>query len=298
MSGLLNILPRYLPRYGMAPKWAEAIRPLVLLLTAINLFVTWIFGASVEDQGEAYATGVMVLMCSSAAAVVIDERRKGAATGVQRIPWGYIGAFLVFFYTTVAIIVEKPDGIKIAGAFIVAIVVASFISRFRRSTELRFDEFRFRNDESRVLWETLKYLDFPVLVPHRPGQHTIEEKDERIRRVHRLGADVPVVFVETSLGDVSEFTQSPTIDVVREGDRFIIRVDQCVSVAHAIAAVALELAKTGDPPEVHFGWSERSPLSASIDFVLFGEGNVPYMVRELIRRAEPNSKRRPRVVIG
>lgn len=298
MSGLLNIMPRYLPRYGMAPKWAEAVRPLVVLLTGINLLVTWIFDASVEDQGEAYATGVMVLMCASAAAVVIDIRGKGAESGQRRMPWGYLLALAIFLYTTVAIIIEKPDGIKIAGAFIVAIVVASFISRFWRSTELRFEQFRFADDESRVLWETLKYLDFPVLVPHRPGRHTIEEKDESIRRVHRLGDEVPVVFVETSLGDTSEFTQSPSIAVIREGDRFIIRLTQCVSIAHAIAAVALELAQDGTPPEVHFGWSEKSPLAASINFVLFGEGNVPYMVRELIRRAEPNSKRRPRIVIG
>ena len=76
MSGLLNLVPRYLPRYGMAPRWAEAVRALVILFTGINLVVTWIFGASVIAQGGAYATGVMVLMSSAAVAVVIDQWRK------------------------------------------------------------------------------------------------------------------------------------------------------------------------------------------------------------------------------
>lgn len=298
MSGLLNLLPRYLPRYGMAPRWAEAIRPLAVLLTGVNLIVTVIFNASVEAQGEAYATGVLVLMSSGALAVVIDKWQKSKLAGRPKIPWPYLIALAIFLYTTCAIVIEKPDGIRIAGAFIIAVVVGSGVSRVMRSTEMRFDRFEFVDNESRVLWDTLKYLDFPVLVPHRPGRHTVPQKETSIRRAHRLGDEVPIVFVETSLGDPSEFTQRPLIAVIQEQDRFIVRLTNCVSIAHTIALVALELAANGTPPEIHFGWSERSPMTASLDFVLFGEGNVPWMVRELIRRAEPDSKRRPRVIIG
>jgi hypothetical protein len=298
MSGLLNLVPRYLPRYGMAPKWAEAVRVLVVVFTVINLVVTWIFGASVVAQAGAYATGVMVLMTSAGVAVLIDEWRKRAGTWWQRIHAGYLIATIVFFYTMVAIIIEKPEGIKIASAFVVSIVAFSIISRTRRSTELRFEKFDFVDDHSRFLWDALRHLEFPVLVPHRPGHHTIVEKDEKIRRVHRLGKNVPVVFVEATVGDPSEFHHNPMIEVTEEEGRFLLRLTRCASVAHAVATVALELSKTGKPPEIHFGWSGESPLSANLSFLLFGEGNVPWLVRELILRAEPDPAKQPRVIIG
>jgi hypothetical protein len=231
-------------------------------------------------------------------AVVIDQWRKRSEGDGSRIHWGYLAATLIFLYTTVAIIIEKPDGIKIAGAFIASIVVFSMFSRTRRSTELRFEKFDFLDEHSRFLWDALRHLEFPVLVPHRPGHHTIIEKDEKIRRVHRLGPKVPVVFVEATIGDPSEFRHHPMIEVTEEEGRFVLRITRSASVAHAIATVALELSKTGKPPEIHFGWSDESPLVANIGFVLFGEGNVPWLVRELIQRAEPDPEKRPRVIIG
>jgi hypothetical protein len=113
-----------------------------------------------------------------------------------------------------------------------------------------------------------------------------------------LTDDVPIVFVEAHLGDPSDFDHQPLIAVERKGERFVIRADACASIPHALAAIALELSQVGKPPEIHFGWSDESPLRTNAGFVLFGEGNVPWMVRELIRRAEPRADRRPQVIIG
>jgi hypothetical protein len=308
MSGLLNLVPRYLPRYGMAPRWAEASGPLVILLTLINWLVTWLFEASVKAQGGAYATGVMVLMTSAAIAVIIDKWNHRSGHWLVRMPWHFVLIAILFLYTTTMIVrhVEPnlvtgenfPRGITIAGFFITIIITLSIISRTIRSTELRFAGFDFKNPESRFLWDSMKHIEFPVLVPHRPGGHGLLEKEATIRWRHRLPPETPIVFIEAELGDASDFLQKPVMEILEQDGRFILRVQHCASVSHVIAVIALELSKVGSPPEVHFGWSDESPLRTNLDFLLFGQGNVPWMVRELVKDGQPDASRQPRVVIG
>jgi hypothetical protein len=88
------------------------------------------------------------------------------------------------------------------------------------------------------------------------------------------------------------------MEIKQEEGRFIIKVSRCASIAHAIATIALELSRFGTPPEIHFGWSDESELAATAGFFLFGEGNVPWRVRDLIRKAEPDPSKHPRVIIG
>ena len=200
MAGLLNLVPQYLPRYGMAPEWARAVRPLVILFALINLLVTWIFDADVGAEGGAYATGVLVLMSSACTATVIDHWRDATGAWYRRLSWRYLAITCIFYYTTAANMIERPDGIKIASWFIIAIVLSSFWSRLQRSSELRFKAFEFADLHSKFLWDSLKHLEFPVLVPHRPGRRGLDVKEASIRERHRLGNDVPIVFVEASLG--------------------------------------------------------------------------------------------------
>jgi hypothetical protein len=298
MAGLLNLVPKYLPRYGMAPEWARAIRPLVLLLTAINLLVTFIFNADVTAQGGAYATGVLMLMTSAAVATLIEKWRtqQGSFGGKLSLPFLVIA--IVFVYTTIAIVWEKPVGMVISLCFIGTILVTSFVSRILRSRELRFAGFKLKDHSSKFLWDTIRHLELTILVPHRPGRRSLSDKEMAIRKEHRLPKELMIVFVEVELSDASEFVNEPIIQIRQEEDRFILKITGAASIAHTLAAVSLEMAKVGSPPEIHFGWTEETPVSGTLGFLLFGEGNVPWMVRELLRNAEPDESKRPRIIIA
>jgi hypothetical protein len=304
MAGLLNMVPRYLPRYGMAPEWAAAYRPLVVAFTVINLLVTWAFRADVSAQGGAYATGVLVLMTSAAVATLVDVSQRRPVTGAGRfakrsgIAYFFV-VCLVFLYTTIANMIERPDGIIIASIFIACVLAMSLVSRFWRAEELRLKEFRFADDAARMLWTDI-CLDgtFQVLVPHRPGQRSLAEKEAEIRRKHRIPQGVPIVFLEVHYGDTSEFENAPIIGVRQEGDYFVITAHDCVSVSHTIAQLAMDMTKNGSPLDIVFGWSKGHRLKLALDFLLFGRGDVPNRVVDLLDAAIADPDKRPTVIVG
>jgi hypothetical protein len=304
MAGLLNMVPRYLPRYGMAPEWAAAYRPLVIAFTVINLLVTLAFRADVSAQGGAYATGVLVLMTSACLASLAHEVHRVPADDAglrsrRRSIVGFTIIALVFIYTTIANIYERPDGIIIASIFIGCVLAISILSRIWRSQELRLKEFRFADEADRMLWTDICAEGaFRVLVPHRPGHRSLDEKEAEIRRRHRLPADVPLVFLEVHYGDTSDFHNAPIISAKQEGERFVIVARDVASVSHTVAQIAIEMSKAGAPLDIVFGWSQGSSLKLALEFLLFGQGDIPNVVFDLLEKAVPDPARRPTVLVG
>lgn len=292
MTALSVLLPRYLLRFGMELRWADRWGVLLMAFAAINLLVTLYFKASVDAQRGAYTTSVLVLMTAAALVVVADRRRRFGQSPYFIFVAGTLLAI------TLGVAVVSWSSILIASLFILAILAMSVLSRAMRVDELRTIGFEFKDEESKFLWDSLRLADFPILVPHRPGKHERDLKEAQIRRDHQLAREVDVVFLEIHVDDPSNFFQNLLVEVIGEEYRFVIKVTRAVSIPHAVAAVALEMSRSSKPPGLHFGWSDIDLLSASWTYLAFGEGNIPWKVRELILRAEPDPSKQPRVIVG
>src|SRR5919107_3559944 len=256
MAGLLNIVPRYLPRYGMAPDWARAVRPFVLIYIAVAIAITIIFGASVDAQSGAYATGVLAMMTSAAIAVALTALRGGARLGA--IVFGLVT--LVFLYATGANVLDRPDGIKIALFFIGAIVVASFASRVWRTTEIRAERVELDEVAKRFVEEASKGEEIHILAHRRQeGVDDPEEyaaKEEEQREDNHAPEDIPILFLEVDVGDPSEFEEVLEVRGVEVDSHKVLRA-QSSTVPNAIAAILFHIRDITDKePHCYFGWTE------------------------------------------
>ena len=296
MAGLLNIVPRYLPRYGMAPDWTRAARPLVLVFSAIAFAVTVIFRADVEAQGGAYATGVLVLMSSAAVAVMLSAW-QGRLTG-RVLGFGVIA--LVFAYTTVVNVIERPDGVKIASFFIGAIVLTSLVSRVWRSTELRVAGVVVDDTARRFIAEAAGGEEIHVIANH-PDERNAREyllKEREQRSENNIPHGARVLFVEIAVRDASEFAPVLHIRGAEIGGYRVLRAEGA-SIPNAMAAFLLWLRdETGKKPNVYFGWTEGNPLKYLARYILFGEGDIAPLTHEVLRKAERDPARRPAVHVG
>lgn len=295
MAGLLNIVPRYLPRYGMAPEWTRATRPLVLIFTAICIGITLLFRADVDAQAGAYATGVLGLMTSATIAVTISAYRKG-----QRVAtFGFALVALIFIYTTIANIATQPDGIRIATMFVVAIVITSLVSRLWRTTELRVDAVEIDEEALRFIEEAGKRGEIRIIANKSQGtasEHALKEREQR-RSAHIPPGD-PVLFLEVRVTDASAFSGILKIRGVLIDDYKVLQVEAPV-VANAIAFLLLHIRDmTGRKPHAYFSWSEKSPLVNVFRYIFFGEGDTAPLTHEVLRRAERNPDRRPAIHVG
>lgn len=297
MAGLINIVPRYLPSYGMAPEWSKAVRPVVLVYTGISIVITIAFNADVNAQAGAYATGILAMMVSGSVAVTIAAYRKHERRGSV----GFTVLTVVLLYALVANVIEKPDGIAISSLFIAGIIIVSLVSRVYRATELRVERIEFNATAQRLIAEVLAQGGQINVIANRRETGKREEyaeKEASQRGMNPVPSHAKILFLEVDVVDPSTFSQTLRVRGVEVEEYRILRVESAV-VPNTIAAILLALRDaTGVRPQCYFEWAEGNPIAYLFKYLLFGRGDTAPLVREILRENEKDPALRPGIHVG
>jgi hypothetical protein len=297
MAGLINIVPRYLPTYGMAPEWSRAVRPVVLVYTAISIIITIAFQADVDAQAGAYATGILAMMVSASVAVLISAIRRRRAPSVV----GFAVLTVILGYALVANVIEKPDGLAISTLFILGIVVVSIISRLTRTTEIRAERIEFDEAARQFIRDSLAYDGRLSVIANRPGTGDAAEyteKEAAQRGLNPVPGLADVLFLEIHVIDPSDFREVLQVRGIEVDGHRVLRADSPAA-PNAIAAILMAMRDaTGVRPHAFFEWSEGNPLVHMVRYILLGRGDTPPVVREIIREVEKDPDERPVIHVG
>ena len=297
MAGLINIVPRYLPAYGMAPDWSRAVRPVVLVYTTISIIITIAFQADVDAQAGAYATGILAMMASASVAVLISAIRRRRTAPII----GFAALTVILGYALVENIIEKPDGLAISAMFILGIVAVSIISRITRTTEIRADRIEFDDTARRFIEDSLVYDGRLNIIANRPGvgdAAEYEQKERAQRRLNPVPGRADVLFLEIEVVDPSDFREVLRVSGVEVDGHRVLRTGSPAA-PNAIAAILIAMRDaTGVRPHAYFEWSEGNPLLHMVRYILLGRGDTAPVVREIVREVVKDPADRPTIHVG
>lgn len=292
MAALLAILPRYLPRFGMAPKWVELRRPVVVMNTAICFIILIIFRASVHAQSGAYATGVLALILSAAVAVSIafyKEWRESKHKILKYKCYYFSIVSAIFVYTLLDNIYARPDGLIIASVFFVFILFGSAFSRWVRALELRVEKMTFANAQSEELFNLIKKSKVDLVPVSNTAPEFLANKETKIKSYYKM--DNPLVFLEIKLcDDRSDFISPLEISITSLANskktNYLIEVSGAVAIPNTVAYICEQL----HPNSVCLGLARKNAMEQALSYILFGEGEIGILTYKVLVQYWENSK--------
>ena len=212
---------------------------------------------------------------------------------------GFAVVAAIFTYTTLANVIERPEGMKIGACFIAGILLVSFLSRLTRAFELRVTDVLLDDLATRFIRDCARRG--VRLIANEPGNcddAEYRERSRQIRQDHNLPLEDDVVLVEVTVRDPSDFETAVQVHGEIRGAHRVMTLE-ISAVPNALAALLLHIRDgTGQRPHVYFEWSEGNPITNLWRYLLFGVGEVASVTREVLREAESDPTRRPHVHVG
>jgi hypothetical protein len=220
-----------------------------------------------------------------------------ARTLLSRAVLGLVS--LIFIYTTLVNIYERPEGLKISCMFIFTMIFTSLISRAFRSTELRITGVQLDAEAQTFVTEnTHKTIRLIACKPRNNSDKDREQAKAELREMYSLAPETPIYFVLVERGDTSDFTEYLQVHGAREGTDRIFRATSA-AVPNSIAALLIYLKQsTGCIPHAYFHWTDVNPVMNVMRYIFLGEGDTAPLTHEVLRRAIEDPAQRPVVHVS
>ena len=245
MAGLINIVPRYLPGYGMAPEWSRAVRPVTLVYTGVAVLITWLFDANVDAQAGAYATGILAMMISAAFAVTVSRApaRQPRGRGRVRARHADLHLRLPRQRRREARRDRHLAGVRRRHRADLAGLPAGPGDRAARGPH------RVRRDgaaDHRRLPRSTANLHL-IANKIQAGDHDeYRDKEAEQRALNPIPENAPILFLEIAVSDPSEFSKDLLVRGVKVDGHRILRAES-TAVPNALAAIMLRAARRHGP---------------------------------------------------
>jgi hypothetical protein len=207
---------------------------------------------------------------------------------------------VVFLYTTVANVIERPDGLRIAALFILGILVISIVSRVQRSLQLRATSVDLDDQALAFITADARHGAIRIIAnePDDGSAKEYRDKNADERRFSHIPQRSKVIFLEVHRADSSDFEEDLFVRGVDKHGYRVLEVNSG-NIPNTIASVLLKIRdETGVVPTIYFEWTEGNPFSNMFKFLVTGVGDVAPVTREVLRESERDVKRRPAVHVS